>query len=81
MATKLIAPKTNLDVYTALDIDALEIGMFVYDCFGSPSEVVKIFHKGTDVNGKKFACMYLKFGETSMISQSIKEGEKPDYLR
>lgn len=72
---------TSNNTYTKEDIDNIQVGDFIPNCFGKMSEVVEIYHKGEDVNGKKFACTYLKFTSNSTINESIKEDEKPFYTK
>lgn len=62
---------------TKSDIDNLMVGDIVPNCFGELKPIVKIHHKGLDINGKIFACFYQQFGEspTTTISNSAKEGE------
>ena len=68
--------KTTLYMPTKQDIDDLFIGDLAIDCFGRFSEVVSIYAKKADDNGKMFVCYYTKFGESgSSISNSMKEGE------
>lgn len=62
-------------VFTASDIDNLMVGDFLPNCFGELKQIIKIHHKGIDINGKKFACFYQQFSENSNMSNSIKEGE------
>lgn len=61
---------------TAQQIELLKIGDIVPNVFGKLSPVTKITHKGTDINGKKFACFYTQFSDSATMSGSIKEGEE-----
>lgn len=56
-------------------IENLKVGDFLPNCFGEMKKVTSIHYKGFDVNGKFFACFYQEFGDTSTMSNSIKEGE------
>jgi len=62
-------------IFTGLDIDNLMVGDIVPNCFGKLMPITSIHHKGTDINGKKFACFYQKFSDNSTMSNSAKEGQ------
>jgi hypothetical protein len=62
-------------------VENLQIGDILPNCFGQMKEVVSIHHKGLDNNGKLFACFYQQFGSTSTMSHSIKEGNKMIYVK
>jgi hypothetical protein len=62
-------------------VQNLQVGDILPNCFGQMKEVVSIHHKGLDVNGKFFACFYQQFGSSSTMSNSIKEGEKMIYVK
>src|SRR5208283_461813 len=57
------------------EIQSLEVGDLAPDCFGQWRRVTKIYGKGHDVKGKAYICYYTEFGPTSIISNSLKEGE------
>jgi hypothetical protein len=59
---------------TAQDIDNLSIGDAFPNCFNKLRPITTIHHKGTDANGKKFACFYQQYSADSTMSQSAKEG-------
>lgn|GEM_PF-5066885 len=69
--------KTTLKAFrpTRKWIKDLEVGDYALDCFGNYSEVVEVFAKNRDINGKWFVCYYVKFGDNARISHSAKEGE------
>jgi hypothetical protein len=48
------------------------------NCFGEYKTVTSILSGGDDVNGKAYKVFYQQFGahETTLMSHSIKEGEK-----
>ena len=56
-------------------IENFEIGTKAPYCFGGLRDVVEVFAINQDVNGKIFACYYIKHSENSRISGSVKEGE------
>ena len=64
-----------LYIPTRNDIENLSIGDKAMDCFGKMNEVVKVEHKGTDINGKLFACYMTYFSHATSISMSMKEDE------
>lgn len=66
---------TKGQVFTSNDIDNLMVGDILPNCFGKLMPITSIHHKGTDINGKKFACFYQKFSDNSTMSNSAKEGE------
>jgi hypothetical protein len=60
---------------TRQQIESLQIGDLVPNCFGQMKPITRITCKSEDIKGKFFACFYQKFGETSEMSHSVKEGE------
>jgi hypothetical protein len=56
-------------------IPTLAVGSQIPNCFGKLAEVVEVRYNGTDVNGKAFVGFATRFGPTSTISGSMKEGE------
>ena len=61
-------------------IENLQVGDFVENCFGQMKMITSIHHKGFDVNGNFFVCFYQQFGETSQMSHSIKEDRKINFV-
>lgn len=68
---------TSKTIITKEIIESLTIGDFLPNCFGEMKPITSIFGKGvSEVDGKMFLCFYQQFGETSTMSNSIREGEK-----
>jgi len=65
---------------TIEQVKAVKVGGMAPDCFGRMAEVVEINHRGLDIHGKLFVHYYVKFGETSRISNSIKEGRVESFV-
>ena len=57
------------------DIERLQVGDFVPDCFGKLSPITSITYRGTDIHGKAYVGYYTKFGDNASISGSLKESE------
>ena len=70
--------KTISKVPTRTEVENLQVGDLVMNCFGQFKEVTSIVSGGDDVNGKAYKVFYQQFGssETTRMSHSIKEGEK-----
>lgn len=64
-----------LFIPTRNDIESMQVGDKAMDCFGKSNEVVKVEHKGTDINGKLFVCYATWFSHATSISMSMKEDE------
>lgn len=64
-----------LYIPTRTDIESLSVGNKAMDCFGKMNEVVKVEHKGLDINGKLFVCYATWFSHATSISMSMKEDE------
>ena len=62
-------------VPTRREVQNIRRGSHVLDCFGSWSEVAEVTGRGDDVKGRAFVCCSIKWGDTSTISGSFKEGE------
>lgn len=62
--------------FTRQQIENLKVGDLLPNCFGQMKPITKINHIGYDVNGKLFITFYQKFGSTSEMSNSIKEGNE-----
>jgi len=60
---------------TRQQIESLQIGDLLPNCFGEMKPITEIYHKGEDINGKLFACFYQEFGKDATMSNSAKEGE------
>jgi hypothetical protein len=63
----------EIKIPTRKEIEDLKPGDLALDCFGKYNEVVEIYAKREDINGRLFACFYTKFGENATISGSYKE--------
>jgi len=57
------------------DLEALKLGDYALNPFGSFAKIVEISFRGTDINGKYYVGYYTEFGKNGSISNSIKEGE------
>jgi hypothetical protein len=57
------------------DIESLQVGDFVPDCFGRLSPITSITYRGVDIHGKAYVGYYTKFSDNATISGSLKEGE------
>jgi hypothetical protein len=57
------------------DVNDLQEGDMVPDCFGRLSPVMSITYRGNDVHGKAYVGYYTKFSDNATISGSMKEGE------
>ena len=70
--------KTISKVPTRIEVENLQVGDLVMNCFGEYKTVTSILSGGDDVNGKAYKVFYQQFGvhETTLMSHSIKEGEK-----
>ena len=70
--------KTISKVPTRTEVENLQVGDLVMNCFGEYKTVTSILSGGDDVNGKAYKVFYQQFGahETTLMSHSIKEGEK-----
>ncbi len=64
-----------LYIPTLHDIESLKVGDMAMDCFGKTNEVIRIEHKGKDINGKLFVCYHTYFSHATTISMSMKEDE------
>jgi hypothetical protein len=62
-----------VSTFTRQQIENFKVGDLLPNCFGEMKPITKINHKGYDVNGKLFITFYQQFGETSQMSNSIKE--------
>ena len=67
-------------ILTRSDIENLMVGDIVPNVLGKMRKITTIHHKGEDINGNLFACFYQELGENSTMSNSLKEGEKPNVL-
>lgn len=56
-------------------ITSLKAGDLAPDCWGEMKEIIEIYARDYDLNGKLFVCLDLRFGPTSTISNSFKVGE------
>lgn len=45
------------------DVENLQVGDLAPDCFGKLAKVTRIFHRGTDINGKRFVCYYTSIND------------------
>jgi hypothetical protein len=70
--TTIFTGKITAEMPTRDEVLALAVGDVVNGVFG-PAEVVEIYGGGFDVNGRAFSCFYLRNGETSKVSGSVKE--------
>jgi hypothetical protein len=61
-------------------IETLRVGDLLPNCFGKECEVVRIFARGTDVNGKRYVCFYQSFGNGSKMSNSLTECDPMDLV-
>jgi hypothetical protein len=63
---------------TRTEVENLQVGDMVMNCFKQYKKVVEIYGEGYDVNGKAFKCFYQEFGtnEGTKMSHSIKENEQ-----
>jgi hypothetical protein len=57
------------------DIESLQVGDLVPDCFGTLSPITSIAYRGVDVHGKAYVGYYTKFSDNASISGSLKESE------
>ncbi len=64
-----------LYIPTLHDIESLKVGDMAPDCFGKMNQVIKVEHKGKDINGKLFVCYHTWFSHATTISMSMKEDE------
>ena len=60
---------------TKQDVLNVEVGSKAPHVFGRLSEVVEVYAKKQDINGKWFVCYYVKYGKHGKISHSLKEDE------
>jgi hypothetical protein len=79
--TTIETAKGTLIRPTAEDIDSVQVGTLVPNCFGEMKPAVEISFRGVDVKGRKFVGYYTATSATSRISGSIKEGEVVRDLR
>jgi len=57
------------------EIESVQVGSILPDCFGRMSRVAEVAYRGVDVHGKAYVGVYLEWGEDgSMMSSSYKEG-------
>lgn len=59
---------------TREDVQNLQVGDVVPDCFGRDRKVTRIHAQRDDINGRAFVCLYTEMDNGS-ISGSFKEGE------
>lgn len=71
---------TACHTFSAQDVDDLQVGDRLPNCFGESEPVTSIHHKGQDINGKWFACFYQRFSTNATMSNLIKEGNKPSTI-
>ena len=71
IVSQVFTGKLAAEMPTAHDIDTIGVGDVVCGVFG-PAEIVEIFARGIDCEGRKFVCFYLRNGETSTVSGSMK---------
>jgi hypothetical protein len=73
---KSIPPrKLIIHIPSRKEVEGLEVGDRVLDCFGKFREVTSVHARGEDIHGKAYACFYTEFGEGAHMSGSIKEDE------
>lgn len=60
---------------TLEDVQSLQVGDLVPDCFNRLKPVSRIYHRGTDINGKAYVLFYTQQGENSQMSGDLKEDE------
>jgi len=65
---------SSSNIITKEVIENLQIGDILPNVFGQMKAITRITAKGTNVQGKAYACFYQQFGETSEMSHSIGEG-------
>ena len=63
-------------VFTASEIHSLAVGDVLENCFGKLQPVTKITGRGEQYKTKcAFVAFHQQFGETSTMSNAIREGE------
>ena len=54
-------------------LESLKVGDLVPNCFGQMKPITRITCKDEDIKGRFFVCFYQQFGESSEMSNSLKE--------
>lgn len=62
-------------VVTREDVNALEVGSEVINCFGASAKVSRIFARGEDKNGRAYICFYSTDESGFTVSGSYTENE------
>ena len=71
-----IDEKTNVvvEIPTREEIEKLQVGDLVINCFGEQRKITNIFARGNNlINGKAYICFYSEFGNGSEVSGSYAE--------
>ena len=66
---------TNLFIPTRRQLEAVQPGDSLPNCFGKLAKVVEVTHRGEDIQGRYFICARLQFSKHSTITDSYKELE------
>ena len=66
---------TNIFIPTRKQLEAVQPGDSLPNCFGKLAKVVEVMHRGLDIKGRYFICVRLQFSENSTITDSYKELE------
>ena len=66
---------TNLFIPTRKQLEAVQPGDLLPNCFGKLTQVIEVTHRGLDITGRYFICVKLQFSENSTITDSYKEME------
>lgn len=60
---------------TRIQIESIEVGTLVPDCFGNLNPITKLSARGNTSEGRAFICFYTRFGDYAQISGSLIEGK------
>lgn len=58
---------------TRNQLEAIQAGDSLPNCFGRLAQVVEVTHRANDINDKYFICVKLRISEHSTITDSYKE--------
>ena len=65
----------NLFIPTRKQLEVVQPGDLLPNCFGKLAKVVEVTHRGLDITGRYFICVRLQFSDNSAITDSYKELE------
>lgn len=57
------------------EVQSLQVGDLVPNCFNCMKPVSRIYHRGTNINGKAYVLFYTQESENSQMSGSLVEDE------